>query len=421
MAANLQQPRQAVILAGGRGTRMRPLTDTKPKPMVEFHGKPFLEYLIEMLREQGFERVLLLLGYLPDVIQDYFGDGRTFGVSIEYSLTDADALTGHRLKTAAPLIDDCFMLLYCDNYWPVRMQDMWQRFLAADVPAMVTVYRNRDKYSRDCVRVSGDGHVTLFDRTRTADGLAGVEIGFAILRKEVLALLPDRDVLFEDAVYPPLIARRQLLAYQTDHRYYSVGSLERLPLTEKFLARAPAVILDRDGVLNKRPAKGEYVRTPEEFEWLPGARETLRRFTEAGYRIAVASNQAGIARRRLSEAALDAIHARMKREAAEAGGRIDHVYYCPHHWDDGCECRKPLPGMLFQAQRDLHLDLSRTWFIGDDERDAQAAYAAGCRFGMVSEGVSLLDISQAVISPSSSDIPAVVPVAPLKQSAAQSL
>ena len=75
LGESLQRPKQAVILAGGRGTRLRPLTDTRPKPMVEFHGKPFLEYLVDMLREQGFARVLLLLGYLPDVIQDYFGDG----------------------------------------------------------------------------------------------------------------------------------------------------------------------------------------------------------------------------------------------------------------------------------------------------------------------------------------------------------
>src|SRR2546429_9672964 len=75
LGESLQRPNRAVILAGGRGTRLRPLTDTRPKPMVEFHGKPFLEYLVDMLREQGFARVLLLLGYLPDVIQDYFGDG----------------------------------------------------------------------------------------------------------------------------------------------------------------------------------------------------------------------------------------------------------------------------------------------------------------------------------------------------------
>ena len=103
-----QRPTQAVILAGGRGTRLRPLTDTRPKPMIEIHGKPFLEYLVEMLRDQGFDRILLLLGYLPEVVQNHFGDGRRWGVTIEYSITAVDDDTGRRVKLAAPRIDECF-------------------------------------------------------------------------------------------------------------------------------------------------------------------------------------------------------------------------------------------------------------------------------------------------------------------------
>src|SRR5215470_16641417 len=144
LGESLQRPIQAVILAGGRGTRLRPLTDTRPKPMVEIHGKPFLEYLVEMLREQGFERVLLLLGYLPEVVQDYFGDGGRWGLRIDYSVTPVEDNTGLRLKKAAHLMDECFLLLYCDNYWPMRMAKMWKRFQEAGAPAMLTVYSNKD-------------------------------------------------------------------------------------------------------------------------------------------------------------------------------------------------------------------------------------------------------------------------------------
>jgi len=398
VSAPLQRPTQAVILAGGRGTRLHPLTETRPKPMVEFHGKPFLEYLVEMLREQGFNRILLLLGYLPEVIQDHFGDGSRWGVEIGYSVSDPDDLTVRRVQLAAGRLDPCFLLMYCDNYWPMQMPKMWERFSAANVPAMVTIYSNRDGYSQDSVVVGDDGRVRIFDRSRTTPGLSGVEISYALLKRSVLELLPEEDALFEEAVYPQLARQGQLLAYVTDHRYYSVGSLERLPLTDAFLARRPAVIIDRDGVLNKRPERAHYVRTWEDFEWLPGAKEALRLFKQAGYRTIVVSNQAGVGRGVMTEVELQQITEQMSADVAQAGGSLDAVYYCPHDWDDGCECRKPRPGMLFRAQRELHLDLTRTPFIGDDERDAQAAEAAGCPSILVSGQVSLLDVTRKLLN-----------------------
>lgn len=377
---------------------MRPLTDTRPKPMIEFHGRPFLEYLVELLREQGFTRVLMLLGYLPEVIEQHFGDGREFGVNIEYSISDPDDLTVRRVQLARDRIDPCFLLMYCDNYWPLQMDRMWRRFVEHDAPAMITVYSNKDGYSRDSVRVGPDGYVSVFDRSRTAPGLQGVEISYAVLTRPVLDLLPKDDALFEEAVYPELVRRRQLVAHVSDHRYYSVGSLQRLPLTEAFLARTPTVILDRDGVLNRRPPRAEYVRRWEEFEWLPGALQALALLTRAGYRVIVVSNQAGIARGAMSDGDLDAIHARMRSDVDAAGGRIDAIYHCPHGWDEGCECRKPRPGMLFQAQRDFSLDLTRTMFIGDDDRDAEAAEAAGCPWALVTDDRPLLRLVRDLVN-----------------------
>ncbi|MGH8058539.1 MAG: HAD-IIIA family hydrolase, partial [Candidatus Entotheonellia bacterium] len=281
---------------------------------------------------------------------------------------------------------------------PMQIDRMWQRFVAADIPAMLTVYSNRDGYTRDCVRVDEDGYIVQYDKSRSAPNLQGVEIGYALITKAVMQLLPEHNISFEEVVYPALIQRRQLLAYVTDHRYYSVGSLQRLPLTEAFLARQPAVILDRDGVLNKKPPRAQYVRTWEEFEWLPGALAALRGLKEAGYRVIVVSNQAGVGRGAMTERDLLHIHTRMRADVAQAGACIDALYYCPHDWDAGCECRKPKPGMLLQAQHEHHLDLSRTLFIGDDERDAQAAEAAGCPSALVTDEVSLYEISRRLIN-----------------------
>ena len=391
------RPTQAVILAGGRGERLRPLTDTRPKPMLEIHGKPFLEYQIEQLREQGLSRVLLLLGYLPEVVQDYFGDGERWGVQIEYSVTAVENNTGRRLKLAEQQLEECFLLLYCDNYWPMSMDRMWSRYLAAGAPAMLTVYGNRDDYTKNTLRLDDAGFVAVYDKQRQASNLKGTEISYGIFRKELLRRMPEGNVSFEETLYPELARDHELAAYLTHHRYYSVGSMARLAMTEAFLARRPAILLDRDGVVNRRPPKGEYVRNSQEFSWLPGALEALRLLKHAGYRVMVISNQAGVARGAMTEADVLEISRRMVREAAQAGGGIDAVYYCPHHWEENCECRKPKPGMLFQAQRDFNLDLSRTLFIGDDDRDAQAADGAECCFRMASEQKSLLEIVRELI------------------------
>ncbi len=395
--AGVSRPTQAVILAGGRGERLRPLTDRTPKPVIEFHGRPFLGYLLEMLREHGFERALVLVGYLADVVRERIGDGSRWGIEVSYSASAPENDTGCRIRLAERFLDPCFLLMYCDNYWPMRMDDMWRRFEASGSQGMITVYANANDHTRSNVRVGGDGFIEAYDRSRTTPGLAGVEIGYAIMTGPALAALPDGNVSFEATVYPELARRRQLFAYVTEHRYYSVGSLDVMPRTEVFLARRPAIVLDRDGVLNVRPPRARYVRSPEGFRWIPGAREALRLLAERGYRVIVVSNQAGIGRGAMTEADLDAIHERMRADAEAAGGRIDAVYHCPHDWGEGCPCRKPKPGLLFRAQRDFDLDLSRVAYVGDDERDAQAADAAGCRTALVTESRSLLDVARQIV------------------------
>lgn len=386
------RPKQAVILAGGMGVRLKPLTDSVPKPMVKINQKPFLEYLITHLREQGFKKILLLLGYLPEVVQNYFGDGSSFGVEIQYSVSEVDNETGKRLKLAENFLEENFLLLYSDNYWPISFQKMWELFVSKDVLAQITVYSNKDNYSKNNVYVTTDGIVAKYDKSRSSAQLNGVEIGFAFVKKEVLSMLPDKNVNFEGYIFPILIEQKKLAAFVTDHRYYSVGSHERLKTTELFLQRQPAVILDRDGVLNKKAPKAEYIKSWSDFMWLPGAIESIGLLRATNHKIIIVTNQAGIARGMMTESDLFDIHEKMKLELLNNNASIDAIYYCPHGWDEGCICRKPKPGMLYQAQRDFHLDLTRTYFIGDDIRDQEAGDAAGCKTILTEPNSSLLQI-----------------------------
>ena len=147
------------------------------------------------------------------------------------------------------------------------------------------------------------------------------------------------------------------------------------------------VFLDRDGVINRNPPNKGYVRKWEEFSFIPNARKAIRELTESGYRIIVITNQAGIGRGLYSEENLADIHSRMIAEIEKTGGTIDAVYYCPHHPDAGCECRKPKPGMLIRAAREYNIELSKAYFIGDVPTDIQAGQRAGVTTFLVLTGL----------------------------------
>lgn len=131
------------------------------------------------------------------------------------------------------------------------------------------------------------------------------------------------------------------------------------------------VILDRDGVINYDSA--EFVKTPEEWNPIPGSLEAIARLNQAGYRVVVATNQSGVGRGLLDMATLGAIHDKMHKALAHVGGRIDAVFYCPHAQEANCNCRKPKPGLLEDIARRFNVDLTGVPCIGDSLRDLQAA------------------------------------------------
>lgn len=390
--------KQAVILAGGFGTRLKPFTDTNPKPMYPFENKPFLEYLIEQVKSFGIDDIVLLLGYLPEKIIGYFGDGAKWGVHITYSVTPVEYETGLRLKNAANLIQNEFLLMYCDNYCPIDFQKLVADYRKNNALLQFTAYRNDDGYTKSNLRIGADGQVEVYDKKRVTPNLQGVDIGYAIVNKQVFALLPEENHNFEAVVYPELVREGKLYATVTQHRYYSVGSWERIELTKAFFSPRKFIFLDRDGTLNVRPPRACYIERPEDFVWLPGAKEAVKKLKDAGYTVILISNQPGLARGNLTEETLEAIHDKMQTDLAAIGAKIDKIYYCPHNWDDGCECRKPKPGMFFQAQKEFSLDLTRCVMIGDDERDITAGEAAGCRCFLVDKGHSLFNIVNGLIA-----------------------
>ena len=388
---NIKEISQAVIFAGGYGKRLAPYTDSNPKPMYPIADKPFIEHLILQVRSFGISDVVMLLGYLPEKIMDYLGDGSRYDMTFHYVVTDVECETEKRILAAEPILEDRFLMMYCDNYCPIDYGKLVEDFFKHDSLIQITAYANRDGYTKNNLLLSPEGKVINYDKKRVTQGLKGVDIGYAIVDKRVLAYVDDENNNFEAIVYPKVVAGGRMYATVTEHRYYSIGSFERISLTEAFFENRKFVFLDRDGTLNVRPPKACYVESPEEFVWLEGAKEAVKKLNDHGYMVILVSNQPGIARGKLTEETLRDIHDKMGKDLETVGAHIDAIYYCPHNWDEGCFCRKPKPGMLYMAQRDYSLNLPRGFLIGDDERDIEAGESAGVKSLLVTDDYSVLD------------------------------
>lgn len=386
--------RQAVILAGGLGTRLRPITLTTPKPMALVNGKPFLEYLIVLLRENGIREVVLLLGYLPEKVIEYFGDGKRFGLNIRYSVTDVNDETGTRLKNVEALLDETFLLMYSDNYWPLQLDILFAFYKKQNILGSVVVYRNNDGVSKNNILVDEHGYVVKYDKSRLDPDLNGVEAGFFILSKSVLQFAPKDNFSFEKEIMPKLIEKKQLAGYITTQRYYSIGSIDRFPATEAFLRPRKIMLLDRDGVINKKPSQADYVKNWEEFIFLPGAIEGLKFLSEKGYELYILTNQPGVARGVMTDDNLQNINKNLTEELSHNGIELQGIYSCVHGWNEGCECRKPKSGLFLHAANEHAFDLRNAIMIGDDPRDVEAATAAGCRSILMKSDGSLLETVQ---------------------------
>jgi NDP-sugar pyrophosphorylase family protein len=228
---------QAVILAGGLGTRLRPFTEHIPKAMVPVGGKPFLEHQILLLRNQGIEEILLLVGYLAEHIKDFFGDGSKYGVRISYSLEEAPRGTGGALRLAQPKLQSNFLLLNGDTYLPMNYRDAINCFLRLRPWGLVVAYKNDDFPSKSNLAVSSD--MRVIDSDSKCTGLTHINAGAVIFSNRVLDIIPEAQAYsLENELFPKLIARKSLWAYETHLRYYDMGTHDGLKTLEGFLKPA---------------------------------------------------------------------------------------------------------------------------------------------------------------------------------------
>jgi NDP-sugar pyrophosphorylase family protein len=216
---------QTVIMAGGMGTRLGRLTARLPKSLVNIHGRPFLEYQIDLLRKNGIRKVLLCIGHLGEQIRKRFGTGRDFGVTIRYSEEGEDLLgTGGALKKAEPLLEERFLLLWGDSYLKLDYRKIWNAFLKAHRLGLMVVYKNSNERVPSNVVVR-DGRIALYDKWKTHPDMLYIDNGLSVWSKDILGMIPFGKPFEIERLFRRLSERGEVAAYETEQRFYEVGSI----------------------------------------------------------------------------------------------------------------------------------------------------------------------------------------------------
>jgi D,D-heptose 1,7-bisphosphate phosphatase len=424
--------KQLVILAGGKGTRLKDRLGDLPKPMIPIAGKPLLEHQIELARAHGFADVLLFVHHRADLIQQHFGDGSRWDLRVRYVIETEPLGTAGAVLAGFEQLNDRFAVMYGDTMVNVDLARFWRAHQDSGADATLFLHPNNHPLDSDLVELDGANSVTAFhNRPHPPDKFFQnlVNAGLYVIEKRALepfrrrqgdesATNAERGTRNAEPACPPLdfgkdlfpvMLKRgaKLFGYNspefikdigTPSRYdwvcaqYAAGIIQRSSLATP----QTAVFLDRDGTLIKE-VSAQGLHRMDDVELIPGAAEAIHELNHAGLRAVLITNQPVIAKGFCTEAELQQIHNKLETLLGREHAFLDRIYYCPHHPDKGfagervelkieCECRKPKTGMMLHAQHDLNIDLANSWFVGDTTTDVQTARNAGVKSVLVRTG-----------------------------------
>ena len=392
----------AVIQAGGAGTRLKTITGDLPKVMVELNGKPIIEWQIESLKRSGILDLVIIISKNGKLISDYCGDGKKFGVNISYIKEESPLGTAGGLYFAKEIIKDDFILCFGDLMLDVD----WMRFhrFHKEKGSSLTAFAhpNSHPFDSDLLVTDNEEKITKIDSKHNVrdyyyENLTNA--GLYVCSKEVLDFVKEPEKIdFEKAVLKHFVEEGKAYAYRSSEYVKDCGTPDRYYSVEKDLKNGiihckslsnlqKCIFLDRDGTINKYHG---LVKKTDELELADDAALAIKTINESRYLAICATNQPVIARGDTTFEELKNIHNKMETLLGKGGAYLDGLYFCPHHPAGGfegevpelkfdCDCRKPKIGLLKKAQERFNIDLSKSWFIGDTDRDIQTGINAGCR------------------------------------------
>lgn len=224
------------ILAGGLATRLRPVTATIPKALIEIAGEPFLGHQLRLLRRNGFERVVLCIGYRGEPIREFAGDGSRFGLEIEYSADGPQLLgTGGAIRRALPLLGNTFAVVYGDSYLPCDYAAALAAFHDSGQPGLMTVFRNRGLWDTSNVEFTG-GRIVAYDKANLLPSMHHIDYGLGAFHRSAFDGVPEGRHVDLVTIYQDLLRRGQLAAWESPDRFYEIGSPEGIRDLTEFLA-----------------------------------------------------------------------------------------------------------------------------------------------------------------------------------------
>ena len=357
--------KQAVIFCGGLGTRLQNITNKIPKPMVKVAGRPFLEHLIIQLKKNGIKRIILLTGYKSDSIKNYFLDGRKFNLNIEYSYLPANYESGTRLYKVIKKLNKKFILLYCDNYSSINIHKLNQEFLNSNKKLMLCL---SEKKNGNC-SINKDMTVNYSLNRNSKNKF--VEIGYMIIKKEILKYLTNSNESFSKFIYK-MSKKKNITSFLQKNGYTSISDPKRLNITRKLFLNNKFILIDRDGVLNIKSKTERYITSVKNLI----INKSLCCKLPKNSKLVCISNQAGISTKDLTFQNLKKINNKIFKYLKSLDIKIEKYYISHHHYNSKSYFRKPNPGNFFKASDNLKFILDKTFYIGDDKRDIEAAYNA---------------------------------------------
>ena len=231
------------ILAGGVATRLRPITEKLPKGMIDIHNKPFLEYQLALLKQQGFENILLCVGFEGKQIETYFGNGSRFGVNIHYSYDGNKLLgTGGALKKALPLLSEIFIVIYGDSYldedYVLILNNFMQKYRGITNPplALMTIFKNENQFDQSNV-LFREGEIIKYDKKDTLAEMKHIDWGLGILSKKAFEEFSSLSQFDLADLYEHLVTQKKLVGFEVSKRFYEIGSFKGIEEFKKLIKR----------------------------------------------------------------------------------------------------------------------------------------------------------------------------------------